>query len=113
MVIPQIEPEKFKHSIHEIYVGKSKDTLDCVGVHSLGVHSLGVKEVTGMFGHFIKYRVKAEQVQEPVWQPVSTSAFDVLMRAQRQSQSVCHPPEISPQNKKDELYNDVLKDLLY
>ena len=51
MVIPQIEPEKFiKHSIHEIYVGKSKDTLDCVGVHSLGV-----KEVTGMFGHFIKY----------------------------------------------------------
>ena len=87
-------------------MGKSKDTLDCVGVHSLGV-----KEVTGMFGHFIKYRVKAEQVQEPVWQPVSTSAFDVLMRAQRQSQSVCHPPEISPQNKKDELYNDVLKEI--
>ena len=74
MVIPQIEPEKFKHSIHEIYVGKSKDTLDCVGVHSLGV-----KEVTGMFGHFIKYRVKAEQVQEPVWQPVSTSAFAYIV----------------------------------
>ena len=56
VVIPQIEPEMFiRHSIHKIYVGKSKDTLDCVGVHSLGV-----KEVTGMFGHFIKYRVKAE-----------------------------------------------------
>ena len=60
MVVPKIQPGKLiEHSIHEIYVGKSKDTLD-----SVGEHSLGVKEVTGMFEHFIKYRVKAEQVQE-------------------------------------------------
>jgi len=87
-------------------VGKSKDTLD-----NVGDHSLGVKEVTSMFGHFIKYRVKAEQVQERVWQPVSMSAFGVLMTSQRQLQSVCHPTEISPRNKKDELYNDILKEI--
>ena len=53
MVVPQIVPGKLiEHSIREIYVGKSKDTLD-----SVGEHSLGVKEVTGMFGHFVKYRV--------------------------------------------------------
>ena len=55
MVVPQIESGKLiKHSIHEIYVGKSKDNLD-----SVGEHSLGVKQVTDMFGHFIKYRLKA------------------------------------------------------
>ena len=79
--VPKIEPEKLiEHFVCEIYVGKSKDTLD-----SVREHSLRVKEVTGMFGHFIKYRVKAEQVQERVQQPASTSDFDVLMRAQRQS----------------------------
>ena len=54
MVVPKIEPRKLiEHSIHEIYVGKLKDTLD-----NVGDHSLGVKEVTSMFGHFVKYRVK-------------------------------------------------------
>ena len=43
-----------EHSIYEIYVGKSKDTLDTVGDHSLGV-----KEVTSMFGHFVKYSVRS------------------------------------------------------
>ena len=58
-------------------------------------YSLNIKEVTSMFGHFIKYRVKAAaQVQEEVLQSVSRSAFDVLMSVQRQLQSVCHPPEI-------------------
>ena len=64
MVVPKIEPEKWvglEHSIYEIYVGKSKDTLD-----NVGDYSLKVKEVTSMFGHFIKYRVKAAQVQEEV-----------------------------------------------
>ena len=42
---------------------------------------------------------------------MSTSALDVLMSAQRQMQSVCHPPEISPQNKKLEVYNDILKEI--
>ena len=66
-----------KHSIHEIYVGKWKDALD-----SVGEHSLGVKQVTDMFGHFIQYRLKAEQEQERVRQPASTNAFDVLMISQ-------------------------------
>ena len=50
---PKIEPRKLlDHSIKDIYVGKSKEALDIVGDHSLGV-----KEVTSMFGHFIKYRL--------------------------------------------------------
>ena len=93
MVIPQIEPEKFiKHSIHEIYAGKSKDTLDCVGVHSLGV-----KEVTGMFGHFIKYRVKGgEQVQEPVWLYYSSKFADICVH--------CSSESVSPWNDTKEFY---------
>ena len=67
MVVSQIEPGKLiGHSACEIYIGKSKDTLD-----SVGEHSLGVKEVTGEFGHLIKYKLKAEQVQERVQQPTS------------------------------------------
>ena len=60
MVVPKIESEKLiGHSIYEFDVGKLKDSLD-----NVGDHSLGVKEVTSMFGHFIKYRVQAEQTQE-------------------------------------------------
>ena len=71
MIVPKIEPRKLiEHSIHKIYVGRSKDTLD-----NVGDHFLGVKEVTSMFGHFIKYRVRAEQVQERVRQPASMSAL--------------------------------------
>lgn len=67
---------------------------------NIGDHSLGVKEVTSMFGHFIKYRVRAEQVQEWVRQPASMIAFDVLMRAQRQLQSLCHPLRFHPETRK-------------
>ena len=35
----------------------------------------------------------------------------MLMSAQRQLQSVCHPPEVSLRNKKIELYNDILKEI--
>ena len=86
-------------------MGKSKEVLDIVGDHSLGV-----KEVTSMFGHFIKYRLNAEELQEQAQQVVRTNASDVLMRTQRQLQLVCHP-EVSPRNKKDELYNDILKEI--
>lgn len=55
-------------------MGKLKDTLD-----SVGEYFLGAKEVNSMFGHFIKYRVKVEQVQEQVRQPAIMSAFDVLI----------------------------------
>ena len=44
---------------------------------------------------FIKYRVRAEQVQEQVRQPASMSAFDVLMRAQRQLCLRLHPETIN------------------
>ena len=37
-----------------------------------------VKEVTCVFGHFIKYRVKAAQVLDEVQQSVSRSAFNVF-----------------------------------
>ena len=49
-----------------------------------------VKEVTSEFGHFIKYRsVKAAaQAQDEVQQSVSRFAFNVLMSAQRQMQSL-------------------------
>lgn len=88
---PKLEPGKLlAYSIQEIYVGKSKDALDIVGDHPLGV-----KEVASMFGHFIKYRVKAEELQVQAQQIVRTNAFELLMRAQRQLQSVYHPPEIS------------------
>lgn len=86
-------------------MGKTKEALDLVGDHSLVV-----KEVTSMFGHFIKFRVRAEELEVQAQQVVRTNAFDVLMRTQRQLQLVCYPPDVSPRNKKDELYNDILKE---
>ena len=59
-----IKPEKWvglEHSIYKIYAGKSKDTLD-----NVGDYSLKAKEVTSMFGHFIKYRVIAANMQKEV-----------------------------------------------
>ena len=103
---PKIEPRKLlDHSIENIYVGKTKEALDLVGDHSLVV-----KEVTSMFGHFIKFRVRAEELEVQAQQVVRTNAFDVLMRTQRQLQLVCYPPDVPPRNKKDELYNDILKE---
>ena len=73
---PKIEPGKLPdHAIEDIYVGNSKETLDIVGDHSLRV-----KEVTSMFGHFMKYRLKAEKgMDEQAHQVVMPSAFDVLL----------------------------------
>ena len=90
MVIPQIEPEKFiKHSIHEIYVGKSKDTLDCVGVHSLGV-----KEVTGMMDTVFTRNLDCNEPIERLY--YSAKFADICVH--------CSSESVSPWNDTKEFY---------
>jgi len=51
-----VDEEKHQHRIKEVAVGKSKDSLDTVGDHSILL-----ADITTVFGVFIKYRVVAEE----------------------------------------------------
>ena len=93
------------YTVDSVEVGASKDKLDAADL------SLNVVEVTEQFGKFVKYYVIPESATNTGTRHVdviTVNAFDVLMTSQ---QEVCSFAVVAERNKKDKLYNDLIRQL--
>ena len=80
-------------------MGKSKDKLDAIDL------ALPLEDAVAIFGHFLKYVVHDEdqKPREPL-----CSAFDIMMRVQKEVDSKALPARKPENNSKDHLYNALL-----
>ena len=95
--IPDLTSEEFR--LCEAHLGKSKDKLDAIDL------ALPLEDDVAIFGHFLKYVVHDEdqKTREPL-----CSAFDLMMRVQKEVDSKALPARKPENNSKDRLYNALL-----
>lgn len=96
---PLLKTTKENAEIEDIFIGKSKDSLD-----RIGDHSLATSEVVTVFWHFIKYFVKC--CSTPQSKPL-VNAFNVMMQAQADLDNVGSSPMLLVKNKLDQLNNNL------
>ena len=92
-----LSSEEFQ--LQEAYLGKSKDKLDGIDL------TLPLDDAVAIFGHFVKYVVHNEnkKPREPL-----RSAFDIMMRVQKEVDSKALPTRKPENNLKHRLYNALL-----
>ena len=107
MVLPRIATSSSKEDhqvVEDVRVGTTKDALD-----SVGDHALQVSDVTACFGRFIKYYVRGSSTTIPQASPIVRNAFQIMMCARKQQNTVRLPSPVTVRNKRDQLYNDLLE----
>ena len=92
-----LSSEEFQ--LQEAYLGKSKDKLDGIDL------ALPLDDAVAIFSHFVKYVVHNEnqKPREPL-----RSAFDIMMRVQKEVNSKALPTRKPGNNLKHRLYNALL-----
>lgn len=98
--IQSTSDSSFELELESAYIGKNKTSLDRIEV------SLELETAASIFGPFIKYHVI---VPDTPPQPARVNAFSLMMSSSQSFSQPGLPPSLTEHNKKDKLYNDVLK----